>query len=526
MRPPSLALAEHLKRLGVAAADELRKKVRLAITDHFGEFLAQLPSALAGQGPEIGTLARAVSDQHRVWLDTYVQRVDAYMIGGAARRSDAAGALAADAAVFTKAIERADNHHRKLVGELNVRVDRIRLTLFLPVYTQAMAPVGLVKSLRETADAMGWPPEQRKPLYELFDEQVIGQLGTLYRSLIGALKIIEPMAARAAAEGPAPAPPSPTTLSAPVAASSSPAPPAKIVHHQPLPQVDPHTVSMLQAFAEAAGDGLYNDASLAADLLSLAENKPLAGLADELHHLPLQRMSLAGRFLNDAISDPFVPDDMRSRHESVRFPVVKSALADSTMFTALIHPMNSLVNDLMLKSATSRLTGNTEARMAVERLEQVLVQFDLAPEFVREAMLTQQPIDEAQIQKFLEMRREEAAQRRQIVINEGRRLVLRELEMSTFGREVPEPAQKFLRGVWGSLLMKRLLRDGAAHERWKEVQKLTERLVDLVEERSLDPGASPEWLELMQTLGEKLAGEGLPSERVSEAIATLSAVRP
>jgi len=104
--------------------------------------------------------------------------------------------------------------------------------------------------------------------------------------------------------------------------------------------------------------------------------------------------------------------------------------------------------------------------------------------------------------------------------------VLRELEMSTFGREVPDPAQKFLRGVWGSLLMKRLLRDGAAHERWKEVQKLTERLVDLVEERSLDPGASPEWLELMQTLGEKLAGEGLPPERVSEAIAALSAVRP
>jgi len=521
-----VAMAEHLKRLGVAAADELRKKVRVALTDQFGEFLAQLPSALAGQGTEIAVLARAAGDRHQAWLDTYVQRVDAYMIGGAARRSDAAGALAADAAVFAKAVERADNHHRKLVGELNTRVDRIRLTLFLPVYTKAMSPVGLVKSLRETADAMGWSPEQRKPLYELFDEQVLGQLGPLYRSLIGALKIIEPMAARAAAEGPAPAPPAPTTLSAPVADSKSPAPPAKIVHHQPLPQVDPHTVAMLQAFADAAGDGLYNDASLASDLLSLAENKPLAGLAEELRHLPLQRMSLAGNFLNEAISDPFVTDDMRSRHESVRFPVVKSALADSTMFTALIHPMNSLVNDLMLKSATSRLTGNTEARMAVERLEQVLVQFDLAPEFVREAMLTQHPIDEAQIQKFLEMRREEAEQRRQIVINECRRLVLRELESSTFGREVPPSAQKFLRGVWGSLLMKRLLRDGAAHERWKEAQKLTERLVDLIEESSLDPGASPEWLELMQTLGEKLAGEGLPAERVSEAMQALSAVRP
>ncbi|HSW11783.1 MAG TPA: DUF1631 family protein [Solimonas sp.] len=320
-------------------------------------------------------------------------------------------------------------------------------------------------------------------------------------------------------EGPAPS--RPPTLAAPIPEHSAPsaAPlPEVVVHHVPLPKVDSHTVSMLQHFAVDASQTGYNDGSLAADLLSLAENKSLEGLADALRHVPLQRMSLAGQFVSDAISDPFITDELRSRHESVRFPVVKSALADATVFTAASHPINSLVNDLMLKSATSRLTGNVEARMAVERLEQVLVQFDLAPEFVREAMLTQQPIDEAQIQRFLEMKREEAEVRRQAVLNECRRLVSREVERQTFARNITPATLKFLKTIWGPLLMKRLLRDGGDADGWKQGLQLMERLVDEVEMRALEEGSSPEWREMMLLLREALIAEGMSPERAGETL--------
>ncbi|HSW11782.1 MAG TPA: hypothetical protein VLI06_03010 [Solimonas sp.] len=192
-RPPSLALADHLKRLGHAAGDELRKKVRSGISDHFGEFLAQLPPVLAGQGPEGADLALTLSDNHKSWLDTYLQRVDAHILGGKGHRANGAALperTPAEVTQYREALVNAEAFHRKLVNELNTRVDRIRLTLFLPIYTRALAPVGLVEALSDTADALGWPSSFRPLLFREFEERVLGNLASLYRALIGALRVI------------------------------------------------------------------------------------------------------------------------------------------------------------------------------------------------------------------------------------------------------------------------------------------------------------------------------------------------
>lgn len=537
--PPSLLQADHLKRLGLAAAEELRKTVRSNLTDLFAAFVQRLPAdftemAFAASDLQaqhaFGELAMLVAEKGAGWLESYVQRVDAAIIGGEVARREVPGQPqnSEASAASANAELRAESLHRRTVGELDARVDRLRLMLYIPIYTRALAPASLVRTLQETATEIGWPVGQRQVLFQRFDEAVVPQLGSMYDSLIASIKVISTAATRATQEGPAPvtAPvPAAAPAASPPVSAPSVAPPVMRREPVPPPQVDQSTVSMLQNFAGKAVDGTYNDGSLAADLLSLTGPHVLPGVADDQRWVPLQRMSLAGRFINEAIADALVPEELRAQHESVRFPVVKSALADSTLFTAATHPINSLVNDLMLKSASARLTGNAEARRAVERLQQVLVQFDLSPEFVREAMLTQAPIDEAQIQRFFEWKKEEAEARRQAIINEVRRLVMRQVEMATFGRNVPEPAMKFLTSAWGPLLMKRLANHGADHEQWKEGLRLMEELIDEVDQPFPDQDTEP-WDRLMKTLAEGLAAVGMAAERVAASIAGLQAARP
>jgi hypothetical protein len=537
--PPSLLQADHLKRLGLAAAEELRKTVRSNLTDLFAAFVQRLPAdftemAFAASDLQaqhaFGELAMLVAEKGAGWLESYVQRIDTGLVGGEMARREVPGQPqdSEASAASANAELRAESLHRRTVGELDARVDRLRLMLYIPIYTRALAPASLVRTLQETATEIGWPANQRQVLFQRFDEAVVPQLAPMYDSLIASIKVISTAAVRATQEGPAPvtaaaaAPVTPAPAAAPPSAPSVTPP---VMRRDPPPQVDQSTVSMLQNFAGKAVDGTYNDGSLAADLLSLTGPHVVAGAADDPRWVPLQRMSLAGRFINEAIADALVPEELRAQHESVRFPVVKSALADSTLFTAATHPINSLVNDLMLKSASARLTGNAEARRAVERLQQVLVQFDLSPEFVREAMLTQAPIDEAQIQRFFEWKKEEAEARRQAIINEVRRLVMRQVEMATFGRNVPEPAMKFLTSAWGPLLMKRLANHGADHEQWKEGLRLMEELIDEVDQPFPDKDTEP-WERLMKTLAEGLAAVGMAAERVAASIASLQAARP
>ncbi|WP_162932151.1 DUF1631 family protein [Solimonas sp. K1W22B-7] len=537
--PPSMQQAAHLKRLGLAAGEELRKTVRSTLTDLFAAFVQRLPAdftelAFGASDLQVqhafGELAMLVAEKGAGWLETYVQRVDEALTGGEAARREVPGEPRnSEAAVQSANAElRAESLHRKTVGELDARVDRLRLLLYIPIYTRAVAPASLVRTLQETATEIGWPASQRQALFQRFDQAVVPQLGQLYESLIASIKVISTAATRASQEGPAqPAAPAPAAAPPPSPPIAPPMPVAPVIKRElvPPPQIDPNTVSMLKNFAGNAIDGAYTDGSLAADLLSLTGPHSIPGVADDQRWVPLQRMSLAGRFINEAIADAMLPEEFRSQHESVRFPVVKSALADSTLFTAATHPINSLVNDLMLKSATSRLTGNAEARRAVERLQQVLVQFDLAPEFVREAMLTQAPIDEAQIQKFFEWKKEEAEARRQAILGEVRRLVMRQVEMATFGRNVPEPAMKFLTSAWGPLLMKRLLQHGAEHDQWKQGLKLMEELIDEVDQPFPDQDTEP-WDKLMKTLTDGLIAIGMAAERIAASISGLQAARP
>jgi hypothetical protein len=517
----------NLQRLGSAAADEVRRTVRTALTEVMANFMARLPAELAEAAPRAANpadrtllldLSRSLPGKSRQWVDTFAQKVDAYLIGGLVARADSEAPTGADDTLALANVElRAEERYQKLVTELDARFNRIALMLYVPVYSKALAPASLCRSLQETADALMWPPRQRRLLLERFDTIVVPQLERLYRALIQALTRIGTEAAKSTPAKPkfspkaAPprAPQSATTMQAPA---------------DPR-QLDADSIGMLQQLAmQSDGEG-YTDGLLAADLLALAEHKPLPGVQQDQSWIPIQRISLAGHFLNVVISDAMVPSELKPQHESVRFPLMKSALTDDTLFTSRTHPLGSLIHELLLKSATSRVTGNVETRRMAELLQQVLVQFDLAPEFVRQAMRGSSPIQDSQIQRFFELQRQQAQQRRDFVIAEAKRVVVRELEQATFGRNIPAPALRFLNTAWGPLLTKRLLQHGADSPLWKGALQQMEQLLDLLEARR--PGEAPakDWSELLQAMGKALVAEGMAQDRVRDALGALEASR-
>lgn len=529
-----------MQRLGRPAVDALRRTVNIALTELFGRFVQQLPAALversrvttlATEQRTCRELAQAIAANPAQWLDGFVGRVDANLIGTVGTTMAARG-NGDESLVLTRVELRAEALYAGLIADLDARIDHVRRTVYFPVYTSALAPAGLCRALQETATALNCTGAHRRMLFDKFDEIVIPELERLYRALLGALSDIEERAAEAAAlleretaraaEVSRQNPPAPAAERAPAAApAQAPAAPRPGAA-KPAPKVDAKTVSMLESFVakSPASDGEYTDGTLANDLLALQGTAPLSGSAEvkqEQRWAPLQRISLAGQFLNEAVADPLVPPELGPQHESVRFPLVKSALTDATLFTALTHPLRSLVNELMLKSATSRITGTAEARRMAEVLQQVLVQFDLAPDFVREAMLTAQPIQQQQIDGFFEQQKVQAKQRKEAVVNEAKRLVIRELELRTFGRSVPQQAIRFLNTCWGPLLVKDLLKHGADNEHWRVGIERMEAMLDQLEfsDRQMPP--PPDWQELTTTMTQGLAGAGLPPARIQEA---------
>lgn len=528
VQPPSDTA--HMQRLGAAAAAELRKTVRIALTDVMSHFVQNLPAGVndaAGRATNptdrnaLTELAKGIPGRANAWIEAFAKQVDQHLIGGlaSALAEESLAPSGADDSVALAGVElRAEERYQKLVMELDARLNRIGLMMYVPIYSKALAPASLCRSLQETAETMQWPPRHRRLLMENFDRIVVPQLERVYRALIAALTRIGAEAVKVGSQamkktGPrraiTPPPKGPQPMQAP----------------SDTRHVDGASLGMLESMAlNLDGDG-YTDGLLAADLLALNDGKPLPGVVQDQGWVPIQRISLAGHFLNVVISDAMVPDELKPQHESVRFPLMKSALTDDSLFTSKTHPLGSLIHELLLKSATSRVTGNPETRRMAELLQQVLVQFNLAPEFVRQAMSSTAPIQETQIQRFFELQKQQAQQRRDFVIAEAKRVVVRKLEEMTFARNIPAPGIRFLNTAWGPLLTKRLLQHGAASEQWKQALDQMDKLLDLLEARQ--PGTAPttEWKELLQHMGQSLVTEGMDRGKVTEALQALEASR-
>lgn len=531
-----------MQRLGHPAVDALRRTVHVALTDLVGNFFRFLPVALTqrAKASPLAAEQRGCSDLARLlgtggperWLTEFISRLDTNLIA-AVNTGDRATLQpdANDVIVLTQRELRAQTQYAALIADLDVRLGQIRRTVYFPIRAGALAPAGLCRTLLDTATSQKCSGAPLRILFEQFDESVLPQLPRLYQVVLDALADIEGRAAEAVAlleREKMRAETLRTQQAAPTAEKPQdfkPAAPPVVVKPAEAPRIDSKTSSMLQGVAMQTPppDKDYSDVSLAQDLLILQTDTPLPGvdIKPEQRWVPLQRISLAGKFLNDAIADPLVPKEQDRQHEAVRFPLIKSAITDSTLFTALTHPLRTLVNDLMLKSATSRITGTAEARRMAEVLQQVLVQFDLAPDFVREAMLSAQPINEQQIQGFFESQKEQTNQRREAVVAEAKRLVIRELELRTFGRSVPPAAIKFLNTCWGPLLVKGLLQHGADSTHWRTGIERMESMLDQLEISDCQMPPPAEWQQTAEAMGKALSEGGLPEDRVKRALTLL-----
>jgi hypothetical protein len=520
----------HLQRLSIAAVEELRQTVQAALTTLVDSFVKRLAESV-GQlmrkalDPEqqrtYQTLVNSLTVDQALWVETFVQHVDTHLIGvqlSSKSKVETSSSAADDSLVLASMELKAEARYRKQVTELDARVNRLQLMLYVPIYTKAVAPAGLSRSLQDTADAMKWPNKLRRLLFEKFDALLIPDLEGFYKSLIESVSQLGAVASKTTvqlAQGVTPTPITPR----PKKPATQMSPPAD------MRKVDAETLSMLESIAiKTEGEG-YTDGLLAADLLALADQRPLPGVALEHSWVPLQRMSLAGHFLNEVKSDPMVPDELQAQNESVRFPLVKSALTDETVLTSVTHPLNSMVNELLLKAATSRVTGNVETRRIADLLQQVLVQFDLAPEFVRQSMSSGKKLEDTQINRFFELQRLQAQQRRDFVISEAKRVVSQRLEFITLGRDTPASAVKFLNRAWGPLLTKRLLQHGANHEISKAGITLMEQFLDQLDDRVPNEPAPAEWKELTMTMVKALIAEGMSPDNIKNVLPILEAAR-
>lgn len=515
-----------LQRIGAGAADELRAVVRAALGGLFTGFMDHMRAALTQAAQAVPNRAAQASSQQLTqqlastaegWSNGFLKHVDDQLVGGlAGSRQESTRAQGGAEEVAVAGMElRAEARYQAQIAELDVRLNRIRLMLYVPIYARALAPAGLFRSLHDTAEAQGWPVAQRLFLFKQFDAKVIPQLETLYRMLLDALKTIGAAAEKVAADNP------------PAAEAAAP-----VIHAKPVAdrdaltgKVDTATLAMLKACSlNTSGEG-YSDGSLAADLLALADKRPLPGMTQQQCDVPLQRMELAGRFLNEVIADPLVPAELRPQHEAMRLPLIKSALADPTLFTEASHPLRSLVNEFMQKSALSRITNTPESRRMADLLKEVLENFNLAPDFVRQAMVKAEPIQKGQIQRFFEQQRQQAEQSRLAVISEAKRLVARELQRASFGPDVPAPAIKFLDNAWGPVATRQLLQYGAADEHWKGTLQLMEQIMAALETRQPDEPPTPEWKELMRGVTHTMQAEGMSKAAIKEALSGLEAAR-
>lgn len=527
-------VSPQLQRKGAAAAEPLRTVLQNTLMELFAGFIDRLRAALAqaaqavripatqGELQQLGLRLTASGDD---WVQDFTRHVDEQLMGARAAVTKDSGRSQEGGEVALAAMElRAEARYQALITQLDARFDQVRQSLYIPIYARALAPSGLYRSLQDTADAQGWPPALRPFLFKQFDDGIVSRLELLYRRLLEVLDRIEADAKAAALAEAAKA------QAAQNAEDDGPTVPVRRkkleVAGIEIPKgVDAATVAMLKACAQNQDGEGYTDGQLAMDLLTLVDKRPLPGMTPEQTEVPLQRMTLAGKFLNDVMDDPLVPADMRPDQETMRLPLIKSALADPTLFTDVNHPLRSLVNEFMLKSAVSRISDSKESRRLADLLQEVLENFNLAPEFVLEAMKTSQPIQDKQIQKFFEQQREQTEQRRQFVIAEAKRRVAHELERATFGPDVPASAIKFLDQAWGPVATKQLLQYGAADSHWTGTLSLMERIMDALETRQPDEPPTPEWKELMGEVHSTMLEEGMSKAAMKEALSSLEAAR-
>jgi len=463
---------------------------------------------------------------------------------------------------------KAEGIYKNAMTELERRFEWLAHHSEVTIPAMAIAPVGFCNAFRSSIKLVDCEFSIKLVLYKLYERMVLGDLMPLYADILVLLDrmgvqserkqpprraVAAPAAGAAVAEAPQAMP------GAGVAPMGMGAGGGMAMPQQPLPQLDPQTLSLLQGFGMPQAPGLpgfqgapgygmpgmpgamaaggmggiagmgaaggsyqgavlgsgYADAMLASELMAAARGQSVEGLDPGHAWAMTQRAGLVGRMFNEIVADPNLPRGITSALEGLRFPVIKTALSDSTFFSDQQHPVRSLINDLASMAASTRAGGPDAMARFEELTQRVKQQFDLNAETVRPKAREAAPLEQGDIERFLDQQLAQGRERRQVIVDKVKKVVAQELELQTLTHQpLPETAEPLLRSGWGPLMAMRLLRNGHDSELWRAGMELLHRVLFALNPKLPNARSAAEREALRRDLGVALAEVGMPVERI------------
>ena len=267
----------------------------------------------------------------------------------------------------------------------------------------------------------------------------------------------------------------------------------------PLLVAEP-TLLCLRALATGTGGA---DTDLAARLLEQAEDGGPA----------LTAMAAAGQWLDSLLAEPQLPAALLPDLETLRFPLLKAAIADPSFFSQPGHVLRRSINGLAEQFAMAGPKGLTLAplRQALrERLEEIAIN----GAFARDLLPHCEPLSAAEVQQFFEQQQHEQQARRESLLMQIRCLVSREVEAHALGSTLPDSAAPLLAGGFLPLLAATRLRHGAGSREDRTAQALLEEFTDSF----AAPVAGTDPAGLVARIGAALLDAGLREERVERLL--------
>lgn len=439
---------------------------------------------------------------------------------------------------------KAEGLYRNLLWELERRLSNLARDPSAGISPRALAPAGLCHAIRNGIDALKIGFDIKLVIYKLFDRLVMGDLAPVY---IEALRLLGEhdiqAAAPAVGSGTAPRMPSAEAqmsipgfetvpgIDAGAAAGAFGALPAgggyaagPAMSAYGAPQIDPQTLGALQYLGGGGTPGpiRYSDAMLATELAAAARGQSVQGLDAGRAWASVQRAGLVGRMFNDILADPHLPQGIKPIFEGLRFPTIKTALTDLSFFSNAGHPVRALINELATMAAAARASEPEAVDRMQELVDKVRGQFDLAADQVRPAVDRAQPVQESDIERFLEQQLAQGQKRRQAILDKARRVVAQELQLQTLGHDIADSVQPLLNSGWAPMAGLTLLRHGADSEAWQRALELLREIVQSLDRRQPERRNEAARGQLLDSITTAFGEVGTQPQRTQDLLGGLS----
>lgn len=223
---------------------------------------------------------------------------------------------------------------------------------------------------------------------------------------------------------------------------------------------------------------------------SLAVKKDLSDLLDDehgdnvLHAIEREDddvINLVAMLFDFILDDQNLPSAIKALISRLQIPLLKVAITDKSFFVEDSHPARQLLNVLAKVGAKwSSKQGKEDVfyQLVESTVHQVLDDYDLDVSLFDELLdkVNDAIEQQSRISERMEARvREEEQGRAQA--EEANRSVDIELDKRLAGRNLPEVAERILRGGWRQVLFLTWLREGADSEQWQKHLKVADAVV-------------------------------------------------